>query len=317
MRSRFVGFSLFLAVAVHACASVDPGLLAMAPAEAVLLTGIDVARTQASPFGQYLLKRVNSEDAHFRQMTSATGFDPRRDLQQLMFVGLSTTGGASSRYVILARGTFDDARIEAIAKAHGAKPSTYEGTPILLQGQGNGASAISFPDAGVAVMGDVASVREVLARRSSPATLDPKLVDYANRVGSNNDVWFATLLAGGFLGRSFGDSAPQLQNSQALQSILQSAGGVQFGSTVTMTFDATTRSPQDAQALADVLRFASSLVQMQGANDPRAAVAASALQAMQLETNGSSVHATLGVTEDVLEQMLRSAPRRNRAPAGQ
>jgi hypothetical protein len=295
-----------LLVPALAHASVDNGLLALAPPETLLLTGVDVSRTTASPFGQYLLTRINTEDTHFTQMIADTGFDPRRDLQQILFVGLSKPGASNSRFAILARGSFDPARIAAGAQKHGAKVTTdANGNTVYVQDNKGQSFAFAFPDGGLAVMGDPASVQQilVLAHSANATALDPQLVQFANQVGGSNDFWFATLMSGAFLGSN--SPAPEFKNTPALQSILQSAGGIQFGSTVNMVLDASTRSAQDATSLADVLRFVGNLIQMQAGNDPRSAIAAEALQNMQVQTNGANVHATVAITEEKLEQLTR------------
>lgn len=298
--------SALLLVPGLALASVDTGLLAMAPPETILLTSVDVSRTSASPFGQYFLKRMNSEDEHFRQMMNETGFDPRRDLQQIVFAGLTRPGKSKGRYVILARGTFDSTRIATAATAHGAKVTTdAAGNTVYLQGEQSHGFAFSFPDTGIAVMGDLATVQEVLAHGARTSALDPQLISFATEVGSSNDIWFATLMSGAYLGQN--SPAPEFNNAQALQSISQSAGGMQFGDTVNMVFDANTKSAQDATSLADVIRFVGNMVQMQSGSDSRAAIAAEALQNMQVQTNGLSVHATAAITEDKLEQLAKAS----------
>src|ERR1700761_1240408 len=107
-------------------AAVDQTMLGLVPAETVLLTGIDASTARNSDFGQYLLSRVNSEDQNFQAFTQATGFDPRRDLQSVMFAGFGPrqTHG-HSKFAILARGFFDTDRITAAALAKGSVSQDY------------------------------------------------------------------------------------------------------------------------------------------------------------------------------------------------
>ena len=61
-----------------------------------------------SEFGQYLLSKAQNEDAHFQEMIDATGFDPRRDLQSVLFAsGGDSATGKPATFAILARGNFD------------------------------------------------------------------------------------------------------------------------------------------------------------------------------------------------------------------
>ena len=93
-----------------------------------------------------------------------------------------------------------------------------------------------------------------------------------------------------------------------LQSILQSSGSIRLGDTVKLSFEAVTRSDKDAQSLSDVVRFLSSMVQMQRENQPQAALLASALDTMSVNTEGNTMHLSLAVPEKVLEQLVESAP---------
>jgi hypothetical protein len=298
-----------------AAAAVDQGLLALVPESTVLLTGIDAESTRSSEFGQYFLNRIDTEDPNFQKFTSETGFDPRRDLQTVLIAGFGPHQTQDrTKFAILARGMFDPNRIAAGLKAKGSfVRQSYGGTTLFVNSQ-KGDSAFTFPDTGLAVMGDLATVKEIIDHRANPTTLDPGLLDRATKAGAANDVWFASLLSGSFFGNhiELPGAGSQLKDSSALQSILQSSGGLRFGHQVKLSLDATTRSPQDATSLTDVVRFMSSLVQMQRRNDPNAAIIASALDRMELQTNGADLHLGLSLSEQNLELLAQSGSKRGR-----
>src|SRR6202023_2632092 len=89
-------------------------------AGAKIIGAVDVTRARNSDFGQYLLSKAQTDDAHFQEMINQAGFDPRRDLQSILFAtsGPSTTSQPSA-FAILARGNFDPARIKTLAKSKG------------------------------------------------------------------------------------------------------------------------------------------------------------------------------------------------------
>ena len=95
---------------------------------------------------------------------------------------------------------------------------------------------------------------------------------------------------------------------QALQSILESSGGIKFGATVDLTFDALTRSPQDATSLADVVRFLASMMQMQRQKDPRAAILANAFDNMNLTATADRLHLSMSIPEQSIEQLAELGP---------
>lgn len=293
-----------------ATAAIDHDLLALVPESAVLVTGVDAEAMRNSDFGQYLLRRINSDDTNLQKFVEDTGFDPRRDLQSFLFVSFGPhRSRGNSKFAILAKGTFDPDRISAAVRVNQSfTRQSYKGAPLFMQTNASGSSAFAFPDTGLAVMGDAATVREILDHRTVATALDPGLLQRINKVGASNDLWFASLLSGAFLGNhmDFPATGTQLKDSSALQSILQSSGGVVFGEEVRLSFDATTRSPEDAVSLTDVVRFLSSMAQSQRRNDPNAAILASALDHMELQAAGQDVHMGLSVSEKNLELLAQS-----------
>jgi hypothetical protein len=302
---------LLLAGALSAVASVDSGLLSLLPAGARIVGSVDVTRARGSEFGQYLLAKAQSEDAHFQEMIDQTGFDPRRDLQNVIF---ETSGapGKSSSFAILARGNFDASRIKTLAKAKGASLESYRGVEIIVHTkESDEQTALGFPEVGVAVMADMATLKQIIDNRASPALLDPELKSKISAIGKSNDAWFVSLVGGSFLADHAGPNAPP--QAKALQGVVQSSGGVRLGSMIETTFDALTRSPQDATSLSDVIRFMASMVQMQRQNDPRAGILATALDGMTLENSGTAVHFAVSMPEKSLEQLAEIGPLAMRA----
>lgn len=291
-------------------ASVDEGLIALVPESTVVLTSVDADATRTSEFGRYLLHRMDTDGGHLQQFIADTGFDPRRDVQHFLFANFSDSGSKTeSKFAILARGMFDPARMATAAQAKGSfTRQAYGGTALFVSRAQGKSQAFAFPDTGVLVFGDVATVKGVLDRRANPTSLDPGLMERVNKVGKSNDLWFASLLSGSFLGRQvrLPGNIPQLSDSTAVQSILQSTGGLRFGNQVNVSFDATTRSPEDATSLSDLVRFLSSMIQTQRRNDPNAAILASAFDTMQLQANGSQFHFGVSISEKNLELLAES-----------
>ncbi len=305
MRHFAVVASVFLfAGAVSALASVDSGLLAMVPAGSKIIGGVDVTKARNSAFGQYVLAKAQADDAHFQEMINETGFDPRRDLQSILFAASGPSGQSS--FAILARGTFDQSRIKTLAAVKGgAGIMTYGGVDMIVDKK-NGAgmqSAVGFLDTGVAAMADLTTLKQMIDNRGLPTILDADLKSKINSIGNASDVWFVSLLGGAdFLTEHMGGGA----QAKTLQGVTQSSVGVKLGSTIDTTVDAETRSPQDAQALSDVIRFMTSMVQMQRQSDARAGVLANALDGMTLQNTGTSVHFAVSVPEKTLEQLAEA-----------
>jgi hypothetical protein len=101
-----------------------------------------------------------------------------------------------------------------------------------------------------------------------------------------------------------------------LDAIEQSAGGLKFGSVVTLLAEAVARTDKDATALADVIRFVAGMVQL-NREKPETAEIAALVDSMQLTTESRTVRLVLSMPEEQLEKMIQShkqGPARRAAP---
>src|SRR3954463_14322970 len=117
MKAQLLSATL-LAAFSGVLSAADPQLLNLLPPDAKIVAGVNVEQAKGTQFGQYVLNQMQSQDADMRQLIALTGFDPTRDVRELM---VAPTGGAGSPPgLALARGNFDAARIIAAATGHGA-----------------------------------------------------------------------------------------------------------------------------------------------------------------------------------------------------
>jgi len=302
--------------AVCSFAAVDIGLLGLVPPDAQFVIGINAVGSRNSDFGRYPNTRLNADSKGFEQLDTLTGFDPMRDLESVVFAGVtSPSGNQSVRGVLFARGTFDQSKITSAALAKGAVVQNFSGVDFYLRGDGNGRKGFAFFDSDVFATGSLAQLQKAAANRASATALDPKLQQLITQAGAENDIWFAsTVPASQFathLQTELGQSAAG--GSQIVQAISSASGGVKFGNgnNVQVMLDAVAQSEKDASALADVLRFGASLLQVRSQSDPKAALLASALNQMLLSAKGQNVHLSLSIPEATVEQLADShSPRR-------
>ncbi len=293
-------FSLTI-LAGTATAAVSPALLNLVMPDASVVSGMDVARSINSPFGQYILSQMQSNDAGFLQFISATGFDPRKDLLEIVAATPSTASSTTHSGLLLGRGVFQPAMIIGAATEQGGSVTNYRGFSLISH---TGDSvALTFLDGSTVAIGDVTSVKSAVDRKLSGATFSGTLAQTAVAVSSSNSAWFATTtpLSDFMSSKQAGNLGPVAQ-SPLLQSIVQASGGVQFSSSgVTLSADAVTASPQNAQALVDVLKF---FVGMIAGNANAPANVTSIASSAQFNVNGSTAHISLMLAENQAEQLL-------------
>src|ERR1700728_74028 len=92
-----------MAAAATATARVTPALLNLVMPDATVVSGMNVDQSVTSPFGQYILSQMQFNDSKFLQFISSTGFDPRKDLHEI----LAATPSTAHSVLILGRGEFN------------------------------------------------------------------------------------------------------------------------------------------------------------------------------------------------------------------
>lgn len=315
MRHILTASAFLLGFSFSCLASVDNGLLSMVPPGAKVISSIDVESARNSSFGQYILSNstAHANNPDFEQFMQQTGFDPRRDLQDILFASLGSGGpNAPSRFAILARGNFDPARLEAAARAKGATVQNYQGVDVMVNNSHDRQqSGFAFPEVGVAVMADLATLHQIIGNLATPTALDPGMAQLIGQVGPSHDAWFVSMVPGLQFTKHLtaqNDDHPMPQ-ARAFEGVQESSGGVRFGNTVELSLDAVARSPQDATALADVIRLLASTVQVSRQSDPRAGILAGALDSMTLSTSGNDLHVAISLPEKSLEQLASLGPK--------
>ena len=78
----------------------DQQLMNLLMPDAKVVAGVNVDQAKNSPFGQFMLSRMQAGDGGLGKLTGATGFDPRRDLREIL---MGTVGQPGQKGLVLAR----------------------------------------------------------------------------------------------------------------------------------------------------------------------------------------------------------------------
>ncbi len=295
-------FLIATLAASSAFAAIDPVLLSLVPPDAKAFAGVQVDQSKNSSLGQYLLSQI-PQNAQFEAFVTMTGFDPRRDVRQVLMTS-SGKGG-----LIMARGVFPTDKLGAAMALSGGVKTTYNGIDIYSEKDSKDNSTVAFLDSSTVLLGDPAGVKGGIDRYRSGATFKGDLGTRANDLSNNYQMWFVSSSVQDILGTM---GAAQAQGSpvpvEALQSILQTAGGIEAGGdAVTFALEAVTRTEKDAQSLVDVCKFLTSMVQMNRNSDANAAKLASIIDTASITANGTSMKVSLAVPQKDIEQLLPKA----------
>lgn len=285
----------------------DPQLLALVMPDAKAMAGVNVDQAKTSPFGQYVLLHIQAQSQQLQQLVMLTGFDPTQDLDELLVASNGAQSQPSS--LVLARGTFNAARIQAAAVAGGATTQSYDGATLVLDPMGK--NGFVFLNGTIAVAGDLASVKGALDRQNAPASIDPALLVQVNQLSTSQDAWGVSEVPPPAIAPPGGASSTPSIPLSALQKITQSSGGVKFGAQIVVTANAQTATANDASSIAGILQFLANMGQMQAQQNPQAAAI---LKSIAVTSNGNTVQLSLSIPEAQAEAAFQLKPNATATP---
>jgi hypothetical protein len=278
--------------------------------DAKILAGVNVDQAKTSPFGQYIITQLEAQDPHFQEFVAETGFDPTRDLDELLIASNGTAKTAA--HLTLARGAFNADSIGAAAKAGGATSEVYNGVTIVENAKhGDG---FAFLNGGLAIAGDIASVKAAIDRQSAPSTLPASLLVAVNQLSTTEDAWGISEVPPPALKPPA--NAPNLPTvpPNTFQKITQATGGVKFGAQIVFNAQLLANTAPDATAVANVLQFLTNLGEMRFQQN---AQALAALKSVAINANGNTVTISASIPEAQVEALAQMRHNHAAEPGGQ
>jgi hypothetical protein len=293
---RFLTNGMLLAVCLASpMLAVDADLLRYVGPDTKEIAGVYVDRAVASPLGMFLQSMAGPENGKFTNFIAATGFDPRRDLREIVVASSGRAQGKKSGLVV-ARGTFNAAQLGALAVLSGGQKETYNGVDIYFSGGRHGGAWFAFPETSIALLGDEAMLKAAIDRRAGTSELDPRLLAKTAAASSQQDIWFAAIGQTGVgLGKQF----------VPLESLDVISGGLTLGSVVQLNAEAMMRSEKDAQALLGIIKLVTGMLQLQQQKNPDFARVLPFLQNANAKVEGSAVLLSTFASESDIEQLIR------------
>jgi len=299
MRLRLFAAAMILVGSLFAA---DPGLLSLAIPNAQVIAGINLEQVRLSPFGQYLLSQGGPlPEKDLQKLIETTGFDPRRDLREILVSSDGQPGG--NQVIALARGAFDIVRILEAARADGQTIDSYKGVSIIARAA-NG--TLAFPDSTLAMIGNADAVHAAIDRISAPAALGPALALQVNELSTTEDVWFVSSAP---ISR-FQPQAPGATGTGAgpfamLNKAQQESGGLKFGANVVLNLQAVMPTGQDAAALAAVLKAFAGMGDLYFRDVY--APAGSLLKNLNVTSDGPVTKVSSSAPESLIEEMIKAS----------
>ncbi|HLJ50050.1 MAG TPA: hypothetical protein VKU01_28745 [Bryobacteraceae bacterium] len=314
---KFCSVLLMVAAAPAVTLAASNSLLNLLMPDAKVIAGVEVRQAKGSPFGTYVLSHMQPSDKAYTDFVTQTGFDPTRDVDQILMAANGAQTGPM-HWLVVARGRFNGSKAENAAAANGGVVTAYQGVGIITQKVDDDATftgtAVAILDSNTAAMGDLANVKAAIDRAKSASAAAPALAAKIAQVRGSNDFWFTTLVPlSEFAGAMPNSGVSSAMRGNVVTAIQQASGGLKFGSTVQLFAEALTRSEKDAQALVDVVKFLASMIQTNRDKDTTSAQVSTLLDNLKTNTNGSTMTMNLAIPESTLENMLTASHQPRRA----
>src|SRR5690242_12719023 len=84
MKPRCLIVAVLLICFAATLPAVDKQLVGLMMPDAKILAGVNATQILTSPYGQYLVRQVPTGEADFQQFVLATGFDPTRNITEIV-----------------------------------------------------------------------------------------------------------------------------------------------------------------------------------------------------------------------------------------
>jgi hypothetical protein len=141
-----------------------PDELQLVPRNATLVAYASVQDIMVSELRQRLLGLLPLHGDGQQEFQDQTGIDIETDIDSVIAVVVppadpARDGGPRSSGLVLARGRFDEERIEALMRERGAAVEDYMGTRLIV---GDNRFAVAFPKTGLAALGSTPVVRQAI-----------------------------------------------------------------------------------------------------------------------------------------------------------
>jgi hypothetical protein len=284
-----------------------PGLL---PPDTGAVMGISIGRIRATPLGRELSMRIEQQLGP--SMAALTGPGALTLLNAIDDVTIAIPQRGSGRGLVVMRGVFSRGVYEewvrpqttATAAVGGIRVNTLKSS----RGAPLGTAAIAFLDSGLIVGGDLASVREAIARRARPGSIAPALAARVGELQKAYDLWLAARIPPEELTGAAAAPGQAGRMAALAKSIEQLSLGISVGTKLGLTAELLARTPEDAGAVANGLRLLMAMAA--SGNQPQSQALAPLLQQVDLRPEGKLVKLNLSLTA---EQLRKLAPLANGA----
>jgi hypothetical protein len=274
-----------------------PDELQYVPADAAVVAYANVQELMTSNLRERF-RKVEPDTTERDEFQEKTGVNIEQDIQTVvaaMMPGSQT--GADKGVLLLARGRFEQARLESLATEHGGRLEDYQGKRLLIHAKETGEAdmALGFIDVDLVAMGNYESVKRAIdAGTGNNIVSNTELMRQVNEFEGNN-VW----AVGRFDALANSGNLPSaLQQQITTIRWFSAAGHVNGG--VEGIFKAEARDEEAAQNLRDMLNGVLAMARMQASTRPEFKTV---VDSLQLTGDGKNIALSFSLPSELLDAL--------------
>lgn len=283
-----------------------PDELQFVPADASLVAYANVHEIMTSDLRQKVRALMPMKEDGQREFESQTGISIENDIDHVV-AAVAPTHDASTAVpgsaIVLARGRFDEVKIEALMRQHGAQVEQYKDQRIISGElrEGRPTLSLAFLQPGLVAVGSPTLVRAAVDLKGGGAgvTTNDEVMNLVQDLESGN-AWavgrFDVLASQAKLPSQISQSLPAIQWFSASAHIDSGLRGV---------IRAETRDEDAANALRDVIRGFMALAKLQVSSNP---AFGTVLRSLELGGAGKTVALSFEVPAEVFEALGAFSP---------
>jgi hypothetical protein len=286
--------------------AIGPDELQYVPANAAVVAYANVREVMNSDFRQRF-RKLEPDTRERDEFQQKTGINIEEDIDSVVAAVMPRADGAASwspegSVVVVARGRFEQSRLESLALEHGGKVEEYGGKRLLTHENartGQNDMALAFLDADLIAVGSYQTVKSAIdANTGANIVSNTELMRQINELDASNAWAVGRFDAIAREARLPSDISAQMPSIQWFSA----AGHINGG--VSGVFKAETADEEAASNLRDVLRGFVALAKMQAGSRPELK---GMVDSLQLAGEGKTVSVAFSVPTEVFEalEMMR------------
>jgi hypothetical protein len=288
-----------------------PDELQLVPADASLVAYVEVREIMSSDLRQRVRTLLPMKEDGQEEFQNRTGINIETDIDRVI---IATTREASAAppgsTIVLARGRFDEVKIEALMREHGGQVEQYKGKRVIVGGQPQGRPSLSlaFLEPGLVAVGSANLVHTAVDLKSGGASVltNDEIMSLVRDLETGN-AWA--------VGR-FDVLASQARFPSGVQQNLPAvtwfSASARIDTGIRGVVRAETRDEDAANGLRDVVRGFMALAKLQAPSQP---ALQPLLQSLQLGGTGKTVSLSFDIAPEVLDALGALIPRSRRGDA--